>query len=134
MIHKFVARFMDGKAELRNQFKENEPTQYKDIVKAVITLVRDEDDYEYNPDPNNITIINDGDYQGTLLFIIPETGYQPREYWYVKVWYGSCGGCDTLQGIHDDGDWETEEPTEGQLDDYMTLTLHIVQNLKKMED
>jgi hypothetical protein len=134
MIHKFVARFMDGKTELRNQFKENEPTQYKDIVKAVITLVRDEDDYEYNPDPDNITIINDGDYQGTLLFVIPESTYQPRNYWYVKVWYGSCSGCDTLYGIQGDRNWDVEVPTEGQLDDYMTLALHIVQNLKKMED
>ena len=134
MIDKFVERFMDGKTELRNQFTENEPSQYKDIVKAVIGIITDEEEYgEYNPDPDNITLINDGDYQGTLVFVIPEKGYQPREYWYVRVSYGSCSSCDTLQAIQSDGDWETDRPTESQLDDYMQLALHIVQGLKKMK-
>ena len=33
--------------------------------------------------------------------MIPEEGYQPSDYWYVRVSYGSCCGCDTLQSITD---------------------------------
>jgi len=134
MIDELVKRFMDGKSELRNQFGANEPGSYGDIVEAVVKLVTDSNGYgEYNLDPDKIRTINDGDCQGVLLFIIRGKGYQPRDYWYVKVVYGSCSACDTFQAIRDAGDWESNVPTEGQLNDYLTLALHIVQGLKKME-
>jgi hypothetical protein len=43
------------------------------------------------------------------------------------VGYGSCSGCDTLQGI---SDYSHAAPNEKQIDDYMTLALHIVQGFK----
>ena len=55
---------------------------------------------------NAITMIDDGDYQGTLLFLIPFNTYQPSAYEYLMthVYYGSCSGCDALQSaqMHDD--------------------------------
>jgi hypothetical protein len=73
--------------------------------------------------------IDDGDYQGTLLFLIPEDTYQPDNYYYVKVEYGSCSGCDTLESIRD---YDSDTPNDEQVKDYMTLCLHIIQKFKKL--
>lgn len=127
MDMEFVRRFERKKFDIREKLRSRGvPTLfYDDIVKAVIEGISD--DYG-DPDPENIHRINDGDYQGTLLFIIPEKCYQPHTYWYVKVWYGSCSWCDTLQAIQDGCGSDDEK-----LDDIMTLALHIVQGIKKME-
>ena len=82
------------------------------------------------PDPERIHRIDDGNYQGTLVYVIGEKGYQPDKYWYVKVDYGSCSGCDTLEGIRD---YTDDAPTDEQAKDYMTVALHIVQGMKPME-
>lgn len=128
MIQTFVDKFMSNKPLLAEEFKKAHPENYKSLVTNVMRIF---DDGEYGcPDSSKIHEIDDGDYQGTLLYVIPEKGYQPSEYWYVKVSYGSCSGCDTLQGIHS---YSSEPPTDNQVEQYMTLALHIVQGLKKME-
>ncbi len=50
---------------------------------------------------DKITVIDDGEYQGTFIFMIPFNTYQPcaSEYLMTYIWYGSCSGCDTMQGI-----------------------------------
>lgn len=105
---------------------------YLDIVKAVVTYVLNdsEDDYD-NWDADGITEIDNGDYQGTLLFLIPKNTYQPSEYEYLMTYvgYGSCSGCDTLLAIQCYG----EEPylTEYQIKDFMILSKDIITNMKK---
>lgn len=123
----FIARFEAHKAALEAQFARDHPSDYAAIVKAVIAAITAEGDRP-TPDPNRIHCIDDGDYQGTLLFVIGATGYQPYDYWYVKVAYGTCSGCDTLEAIRAYSD---EPPTPEQVRDYMMLALHIVQGLKK---
>lgn len=101
---------------------------YSDIVKATVRAIALEATGGYGdpkPDCENIHEINDGEYQGTLVYVIPEVGYQPSEYWYVRVWYGSCCGCDTLQG-------EQIGSKEDCIKGVMTLSLHIVQQMRKM--
>lgn len=120
---------MAKKPDLEAKFRESHPSDYVDIVKAVVEAVTTD---EYNDiDPERIHTIDDGDYQGTLLFVIAAKGYQPSDYWAVFVSYGSCSGCDTLQAIRD---YENDTPTEDQVSQYMTLALHIVQGLKKIGD
>lgn len=134
MIKEFVERFDANRANLREKFKSYYKTDgysrweigYKDIVREVIDVIKGEG-YE-KPDPERIHEIDDGDYQGTLLYVIAADNYQPDIYWYVKVGYGSCSGCDTLLYIT-----ECEENIEQVLDDLMTLALHIVQGLHKMD-
>lgn len=100
---------------------------YIDIVKVVIEAVHD----GYGtPDPEHIHEIDDGEYQGTLLFVIPADVYQPWNYWYVKVDYGSCSGCDTLMAILE-GDYG--DTADEKADKLFTLALHIVQGLKRMD-
>lgn len=132
MIKEFVDRFMAGKPKLEEVFSKGHPGGYSDIVKAVVEVIRDVENNYSTPDPERIHEIDDGDYQGTLVYVIGDTGYQPYHYWYVKVGYGSCSGCDTLNGIrdYDYGD----VPTPEQVKEYLGLALHIVQGLKKMGD
>lgn len=44
-------------------------------------------------------VINWGDYQGYMVWIIPNKGYQPSSFFVTKVGYGSCSGCDWLQDV-----------------------------------
>jgi len=129
MIKEFIERFEAQKPSLRDQLSKKHPENYAAIVKMVVQLLAG--DGRYDIDAERIHEINDGDYQGTLVFVIGGQGYQPSDYWYVKVFYGSCSGCDTLQAI---SRYSSEPPTEEQVNDYMTLALHIVQGIKKMGD
>lgn len=129
MIDKFIELFDKNRENLEKVFSEKHPEEYTDIVREVVKILKNSD-YNY-PDPERIHRIDDGDYQGTLVFIIGEEGYQPSNYWYVKVYYGSCSGCDTLQSITD---YSSDAPTESQVKEYMTLALHIVQGLKAMQE
>lgn len=128
MIEKFVTRFYENRDEIKMRFAEKQVDSYNELVKIVIECITDSSYYPY-PDPDRIHVIDDGDYQGTMVFIIGAAGYQPHEYWSVKVGYGSCSGCDTLQAISNYGH---ESPTEEQINDYMTLALHIVQGIKEI--
>jgi len=129
MVKKFIKRFNERKNEISERFSEKHPGNYMDVVKTVIeTLSRGEKNGW--PDPRRINEIDDGDYQGTLLYVIPKIGYQPSIYWYVKVGYGSCSGCDELRYIRD---YSPDKPTAQQVHDYTTLALRIVQGLKLMD-
>lgn len=127
MIQLFVDRFIANKPQLEALFTKAHPEDYKSLVAAVVTIISS-DDYG-DLDFERVHQIDDGDYQGTLLFVIAAKGYQPSNYWAVKVSYGSCSGCDTLQDIRDYSD---DPPTKEQVDKYMTLALHIVQELKEI--
>lgn len=72
---------------------------YFNLVKLTFDVVLNHDELEI--DTSNITKIDNGNYQGTLLFLIPFDTYQPsyNEYLMTYVYYGSCSGCDTLQSI-----------------------------------
>ena len=79
---------------------------------------------------NRITEIDDGDYQGTLVYLIPFDTYEPSEsdYLMTYVGYGSCCGCDTLQAIQS---WEDAPPTEEQVKGYMALCKDMLTNMIK---
>ena len=128
MIQEFVDRFMANKDILRANLQKLEYPRYLDLIKATIEVITSDGDFDETPDPSRIYEINDGDYQGTLVYIIGATGYQPYDYWYIKVSYGSCSGCDTLESIM----WGTDDPREEMLDDMILLCLHLVQGLKLM--
>lgn len=128
MIKEFIEKYEAGKSAIENTFKAGHPESYIDIVKIVIEVLGAKTDYG-TPDSGRIHRIDDGDYQGTLLFVIADNTYQPDTYWAVKIGYGSCSGCDTLQSIRND---EDGMPSDAQVKDYMTLALHIVQGLKEV--
>lgn len=126
MIHALVEQFEKNRHVIESEFKKAHPMSYKDIVKLVIDNVVCESE---QPDPEKIHEIDDGNYQGTLLYLVPENTYQPNVYYYVFVGYGSCSGCDTLEGIRQYGDGK---PSDEQVKDYMTLALDVVRGIKKI--
>lgn len=126
MIQKFVDRYTANKDKLEEKLSKQHPDSYADLVREVVHLLHSDDEYS-SPDPDRIHQIDDGDYQGTLLFIIADSSYQPNTYWSVKIFYGSCSGCDTLEAIRAYS--YDKAPTKEQIKDYMTLCLHIVQKL-----
>lgn len=134
MIQAFLDKYMSGKEMLEAGFKAQRPDSYEAIVKAVVNLLTGDDYADDYLDPDRITRIDHGDYQGTEVYVIAATGYQPSTYWYVKVSYGSCSGCDTLRAVREYSDYDAETPSKKELDGYLTLALHIVQGLKKMGD
>lgn len=103
---------------------------YLHLVKKTVEIILNGGHTEYGEDyqVDKIHQIDDGDYQGTLIYLIPANTYQPSEYEYLMTYvgYGSCSGCDTLQAIQG---WDEKPPTESQMKDYMGLCLHIVQNI-----
>lgn len=122
-------------AVLRERTDLNE-CGYSELVKLVVREVlndgKDEQEFcgDYFWDAEDITVVDNGDYQGTLMFLIPTCDYQPSEYEYLLTFvnYGSCSGCDTLLAIQDYGEGKL---TERQVRDFMALCKDIVSNMIK---
>ena len=109
---------------------------YIDLVKLVIeNILNDSEDKYERWDMNDITEIDQGDYQGTKLFIFHRCGYPPNsgDYMITEVGYGSYTAYGTLESIQWDNynyGGSNKEPTEGQVKDYMTLCLHLIQQMR----
>lgn len=106
---------------------------YAYLVKMVVEYILncEGDDYYGEWDASKITVVDNGDYRGTQLFLIPNDTYQPSEYEYLMTYvgYGSCSVCDTL--LHIQG-WDDDEPiTQQQLKDFMALCKDLVTNMIK---
>lgn len=129
MIKRFVAAYFERAPELRACFALAHPKSYKELVLAVVRILDVEDGP--SPDPDRVYEIDDGSYQGTLIYLIGEKGRNPRTYWFCRIQYGSCSWCDTLQAIRRYSD---DPPTPGQTADYLQLALHIVQGLKELRE
>jgi hypothetical protein len=125
--------------DIRNNLKEYNDYGYKELVKKVINLVINDKDSDYGDDwdQEHITEIDNGDYQGTLLYMIPLKTYQPSEYDYLMTYigYGSCSGCDTLEAIRmwfwDDTDYVEPDKENKFVKDMMGLCKDLVQNIIK---
>lgn len=132
MIQKAVEKWEEKKQEIRNDFENKFPKNYEELVTTTLTYIYDKEHLRF--DVKNMTELDHGDYQGTLLYILPKDTYQPSAYWAVKVDYGSCSGCDSLQYIQENyGSYLASDLTkERAIDDLMVLALHIVQRLKEI--
>lgn len=96
------------------------------LALAVKVILNDNnDDGDWNAD--RITEIDDGDYQGTLIFLIPKDCYQPEESEYLMTYvgYGSCSVCDTLQSIQECAS------DEQKIIEYMQLCEDMIANIVK---
>jgi hypothetical protein len=131
MIEAFTKAWFANLHTMREKFSKKQPDDYEEVVRSVVEMLAGSLDEYDSPDPSRIHEINDGDYQGTLVYVIGSGGYQPSKYWYVKVSYGSCSGCDTLEALRG---YDDRPPDDEQIRGYMTLALHIVQGLRQMGD
>lgn len=137
MIKYCLKKWNKNKDKLYNELKDDlnlNGCEYEYLVRLVVKHILNGDideSSEYEQwDDTRITIVDNGDYQGTLLFIIPQKTYQPQEFEYLITYvdYGSCNGCDTLQSIQL---FSGDKPTDSQLKDYMTLCKDLVCNMVK---
>lgn len=144
MLKVLAKQWCKNRNQLKNYLKDNygklNLLTYKDIVKIAFEQI-----YENEPralDLERVTEIDDGDYQGTLLFIIPFKTYQPSHYEYLMTYieYGSCSSCDTLQSLqadcyyygYDAGQAEAEEDFINQkINGFMHLCKDILCNTIK---
>ena len=131
MIVEFLDRFQEIKKDLLKQFSEKEPDSYEDIFIQTIKMMFEHYENEEIcdsdlPDFNRITAIDHGDYQGTQLFIVGASGYQPSKYWATRVDYGSCSGCDTYQAYSDSCNPKESAPH------MVTMALHMIESLKEI--
>ena len=131
MITEFIDKFQEIKPRLLEQFSDREPDNYEDIFKQTIKMMFEEsaDDYYSNsetPDSERITVIDNGDYQGTLLFVVASKSYQPSDYWATRVAYGSCSECDTFAAYSDYDNPEKSAPK------MVTMALHMIESMKKI--
>lgn len=162
MIKEFVDRFMANKAALRAVFAKRHPGDYIGIMQAVIDVVGEDGReyrifvadmskgyYEYGDDPE--FIFNDFDSHvcnsGVRLaesIIITDNDNDNNHVWLVDIPYGDCHACDALSRINESVEracqdeaqlfdiYNTATPTEQQIEDYMTLALHLVQKVRPM--
>ena len=140
MIRFCLKQWENNKDKLRAEFESIDSYtfvnyRYEDLVRLIVDSI-------FNPgldndwdrwDSEHITTIDDGHYQGTLLFVIPRNTYQPQEYDYLMsyIGYGSCSGCDSLQAIQMNIPWDKTHLTDSQIEDAMMLCKDIVTNTIK---
>ena len=132
MIVQFIERFQEIKLDLLEQFCQKEPESYEDIFKQTLKMMFENSEGSYScdsetPDYERITVIDNGDYQGTLVFVVASKSYQPSDYWVSSVDYGSCSGCDTYQSYSTYGD----DPKESA-PNMLTMALHMIEAMKKI--
>lgn len=143
MIKFAVDQWDKNKKRLENNILNNleayNEFSYSELVGKVVDFIFNDEDSKYSDDEydsKNITEIDNGDYQGTLLYLIPLKTYQPSEDGYLMTYvgYGSCSGCDTLQSIQmwsfDDEDI-SDDKKKKFVKDIMGLCLDLVQNTIK---
>lgn len=140
MVKEFVKAWEVNKPRLSAYFAarpQSDYDTYGKIWQAVITEVLNPKMDEWDRlAANKVKVIDDGDYQGTFILVTPKDIYQPTETDYVVTFvdYGSCSGCDVLQDIQssnydDDYDY-LGKPSNQQIADYLTLSLHMLQRAK----
>lgn len=136
MIEAIVKQWDANKHKLEEYFattKQEDYSDYESIVVKLFELVITEIENEWSGtdefDVSKMTVIDDGDYQGTMIYIIPKDTYQPsvNDYVITDNYYGSCSGCDTLLAI---SEYEDGLPNKEQVKEYMTIALHLVQKMR----
>lgn len=136
MIQEFNEKWFERKGDLKKVFLESHPESYEDILKTLISVVINPDQEDHLPCNSAIKTTDFGDYEGTLVFVIPNYDVYPSDFWTTFVSYGSCSVCDTLQAINShadyDDDGELMKPTPKMAEDYLTLALHLLQRMKEV--
>lgn len=133
MIIEIVKLWEENKHKLEEYFKttkQEEYDSYETIIRKIFELcINVSDDYYNNFNLESLHIIDDGNWEGTLIFIVPKNISLPdaEDYIVTDTYYGSCSGCDTLLSILS---YSEDLPSESQVKELMTLALHLVQKMR----
>ena len=97
MTKDFLEKWEKYKSDLEKYFSntpQEEYDSYLKITKAIFKNVFNREKIDF--DLEEIIELVLGDYQGTLVFLIPTQGDDNKNYVITSVSYGSCNVCDTL--------------------------------------
>ena len=128
--------FDAGREDLIDSFVANRPSGYMDLLERTLSTIQ-----HYYPDSDldsdRIKCVNFGNYQGTLVFVIGGTGYQPYDHYFTTVSYGSCSHCDAFAAADEcydryDDDGNERQPSRDDCVGYLRLCLHLLQSLKQL--
>lgn len=124
LSREYIESYHKHADELRKELTNIHNWSYKNIVKAIVKCVLNKTKPHLEYDCEHITVIDDGDYQGSYIFAIPKRTYQPApfEYIFAYAYYGSCSGCDALLAAVD---WN-----KPNMDEIMDIALNIFQSMK----
>jgi hypothetical protein len=145
MIKHFIKQWDEFKHELEFfldlEYDQSEDKQYwgmayeelfKKVFELVVTQPREQTNWSSCEwDWDRFQIINHGDYQGEMIFIMVPDTYQPSlfsDYYFTGVTYGSCSACDTMQWVQ----YELKTKHE-KIQALMNAALHIVQSTKTFQ-
>lgn len=137
MIKYCYEKWEQNQDELRqaivNNSQEIKHCEYEFLVRLVVDHILNVGKDWYTWDSKHISVIDNGDYQGTLIFLIPLDTYQPScdQYLMTYSWYGSCSGCDSLMNVQMDMSWDDAPLTEQNITDIMSLCKDLVVNMVK---
>jgi len=150
MIEHFVNQWYENKHELES-FLEMDYDQSEDkrhwgmdyeylfrkVFQLVVTEPReirtpfDQRWNNYSWDWDRFQVINHGEYQGELVFIMVPNVYQPsldKDYHFTSVVYGSCSLDDAMMHVQ-----EMVETKEEKIQALMLAALHMVQATKTFQ-
>ena len=150
MIEHFVNQWYENRQELESflekEYDQSEDKRYwgvgyrylfRKVFELVVTQpreIRDRHDQRWNNyswDWSRFRTIDDGEYQGEIVFIMVPNVYQPsldKDYYFTSVVYGSCSHCDTMQHVQ-----EVVETKEEKIQALMLAALHMVQATKTFQ-
>lgn len=134
MLKQVVTQWDLNKKNLEKYFKEtpqSEYSSYEEILRQIIIHVLNDGTGSMNLNPEEISVVDDGQYQGTQIFLFHINEYQPNveDYYWTNNFYGSCSGCDALLRI---SMYEDGLPNDEQIEEYMYLSLQMIQKIKKL--
>ena len=135
MIQEVIKQWEAHKSDLENYFRNNPMSEYDSYDKVmglIIGLILNAGDDSMDIIPE-YKVLDDGDYQGTRIYVLHTDTYQPDlcDYIITHNYYGSCSGCDTLLSITE---YDGGIPDEDQVKGFMTISLHLVQNMRYLSE
>lgn len=137
MEDKIIKKWEENKGKLRYFFQNTEQREYDSYAKILEAICENILLYK---EPN-VLESSIGSYRGDSVFILTDKdqdnyydigqGYNfetlcDERFIITTNSYGSCSGCDTLLSI---SRYDTEFPSEEQVNEYMTLSLHLFQRM-----
>jgi hypothetical protein len=125
MLTELTDKLIANEQAIKARLAQDSGWCYESLVSLACEIAFADDEYGV-PDPKRITVINHGDYQGTLHFCIGAKGYQPSTLYVTSVEYGSCSGCDAIQSVND-----LDDRAE-QVREWWSLTLHMFQRMQEV--
>ena len=141
MDKEIIRRWEANKEHLMNYIKSlsyEDVDEYEKLVRILIIECLNygcESPYDtFNSD--EIVRIDHGQYQGTEIYLFHRLSYQPdtEDYYIFDNYYGSCSGCDSLQRILASINVNEPHFSDEQVDDLITLMLHMVQRMICLEN